>query len=70
MTPEEVRSVACPRCGAPAGQRCREGGRLRRASHRERTARAELMLGWRAPGESPHRAARRKRWRASRPRRR
>jgi hypothetical protein len=65
MTADEVRAaVSCPRCGAPAGERCREGGRLRQANHAQRVGKAEMLEGWRTPGPAAGaaRARHRRRW--------
>lgn len=37
-TAAAVEHVHCPRCAAPAGERCRVGGRILRRTHKERTA--------------------------------
>jgi hypothetical protein len=70
MTSDEVRdSVPCPQCGAPAGVKCREGGRAR-ANHPKRTGKAEMMVGWRNPALSPSLLKQKQEWRQSRYRRR
>jgi hypothetical protein len=61
-----IRSVPCPQCGAPADEKCREGGRLINRHHPKRVGRAEMLLGWQAPGESPYHARLRERWRTGR----
>jgi hypothetical protein len=66
LTRDELLSVPCPQCGAPAGERCRDGGRLRPSPHVKRVGKAEAALNWTRPGARPSAAAMKERNRAAR----
>jgi hypothetical protein len=58
MTPREIRAVACPRCGAKAGERCRDEHGREIDSHPLRVAQAELRAHWLAPPPGRRRGGR------------
>jgi hypothetical protein len=66
LSRDELLSVPCPQCGAPAGERCRDGGRLRESPHIKRVGKAEAALNWTRPGRRPSAAVEKERNRAAR----
>ena len=64
MTRDEViNAVACPPCGAPAGEPCRG----RKAPHPKRVGRAEMLHGWQAEAPDTVLARLRRKWRTAAP---